>query len=322
MQRIAPTLLAACTAFWLSAAAAQPLDRVVTYDAHLLYDGEDVSGAVDMDIDMFSSQSDCESNNDVRYRDSQTVEVYAGEFSVVIPDVPDLLFQGTEIWLRLTVRSTPLVGCQQLGSVPGAIRSYGGVPLGTIIDWWRPDAGWSIPDGFQLCDGSAITDALSPFLGSHTPDLVGQQRFVRSVPLGELNFDGNLAAHTHNVDFAEVSDISPTSSVTTGFASSHDHELFLFDTDDNRWIYYSSSSRQTYVSSSGQNHNMNGSDDVPLARRSSHADLTITSGSGGGHSHSTTLNLSTNIDVGNTTSSTGGDTYPQWYGLAPLMRIY
>jgi hypothetical protein len=73
------------------------------------------------------------------------------------------------------------------------------IPIGTVLDWWRPDAqsSWS-GDGFQLCDGSTITDPASPLVGQKTPDL--RDRFVRGVvSFEQIGSTGGAATHSHEV---------------------------------------------------------------------------------------------------------------------------
>jgi len=44
------------------------------------------------------------------------------------------------------------------------------LPVGTVIDWYRKDAGTPIPEGWQWCDGGLISDARSSLNGVNTPD--------------------------------------------------------------------------------------------------------------------------------------------------------
>jgi len=51
------------------------------------------------------------------------------------------------------------------------------LPVGTVIDWYRKDAGTPIPEGWQWCDGGLISDSRSDLDGINTPDL--RDKFVR-----------------------------------------------------------------------------------------------------------------------------------------------
>lgn len=49
------------------------------------------------------------------------------------------------------------------------------VPIGAVVSWWGNSG--STPNGWQLCDGSTVTDTQSPLKGLVLPDL--RDRFVR-----------------------------------------------------------------------------------------------------------------------------------------------
>jgi len=61
----------------------------------------------------------------------------------------------------------------QAPSVPTGV-----VPVGSIIAWHGTSAGVALSSEWQLCDGSAISDATSPMNGQNTPDLNGNTRSV------------------------------------------------------------------------------------------------------------------------------------------------
>lgn len=87
---------------------------------------------------------------------------------------------GTPRYLEIQVDSDPpLSPLSQIGAVPLALSAPGTVPIGTVIDWWRPGPNTPIPAGWAVCDGSPITDPLSDLVGELTPPLVG--RFVRGL---------------------------------------------------------------------------------------------------------------------------------------------
>jgi hypothetical protein len=70
------------------------------------------------------------------------------------------------------------------------------VPLGTVLDWYRFDASIPVPEGFVICDGSAVADAASPYLGRATPNLA--DRFVRGVTSpAQIGTSGGASTHTH-----------------------------------------------------------------------------------------------------------------------------
>jgi hypothetical protein len=106
---------------------------------------------------------------------------------------------------------------------PGIINAQAGfringvpapfVPVGAIVGWVENLAGTpALPAGFQRCDGSAITDAASPYNGTNTPNLNGASganpRFLRgSTTTGTTpttGFGGN-DSHTHAITPISIS---------------------------------------------------------------------------------------------------------------------
>ena len=76
--------------------------------------------------------------------------------------------------------------------------SSASVPIGTVIDWWRPNDTFAVPDGYKICDGSAVNDAQSPFNGVTLPDLRAQ--FVRGAyTIGQIGMSGGALRHKHTI---------------------------------------------------------------------------------------------------------------------------
>jgi hypothetical protein len=86
------------------------------------------------------------------------------------------------------------------------------VPIGTIIDWWRPkDTVFPTPRGFHICDGHLVKDVDSPFNNMNVPNLL--HKFIRGVDtVAEIGTQGGSdatkcrriftepgGAHTHNI---------------------------------------------------------------------------------------------------------------------------
>jgi hypothetical protein len=85
-------------------------------------------------------------------------------------------------------------------------ETTGMCPIGSIIAWLKslahtPD----LPEGWQQCDGSNITDARSPYSGTVTPNLNGNKRYLKGDPASGTT--GGATNHKH------------TFSGTTGFNS-------------------------------------------------------------------------------------------------------
>lgn len=79
-----------------------------------------------------------------------------------------------------------------------------GLPLGTIIDWFRFDADQPLPRGFAVCDGSVIDNPESPFRGQSLPNLV--DRFTMGVTLSRVGETGGFASHGHRHTFGGSTD--------------------------------------------------------------------------------------------------------------------
>lgn len=90
------------------------------------------------------------------------------------------VFDGSVRWLQVKVNDDPpLSPLTRLGSVPYALTAGGSVPVGGVIDWYRPDPSTPIPAGWAVCDGQTVSDPESILDGQPTPNLVG--RFVRGL---------------------------------------------------------------------------------------------------------------------------------------------
>ncbi len=88
------------------------------------------------------------------------------------------------------------------------------VPIGMVLEWWRPHANFPLPDGYVLCDGSLITDPESPFNGLTIPNLL--DGFVKGVTDTSLIGTEETGIHSHNFD---------PPNVTLGSAGAHSHSL-------------------------------------------------------------------------------------------------
>ena len=119
-------------------------------------------------------------------------------------------------------------------------------PLGMIIEWWRPNSIFPIPEGYALCDGSVVTDPSSPYFG--IPILNLMDHFTKGAI--DVNSIGTLETGTHYHQF------DPTNIVLSS-AGEHSHNLSF-----NVALNYESSHQHivSYVvvltSSSGHRHRL------------------------------------------------------------------
>ena len=111
----------------------------------------------------------------------------------------------------LTVNGSAVIGTSTTAAtlkVNGTIEGFGVVPQGAIIDWWRPDASYPVPAGYQICDGSAIV--AGSWKGKPLPNLTN--KFIRGVT------DPSQIGASGGSD-------SATPSAQTAAANGHDHTL-------------------------------------------------------------------------------------------------
>ena len=78
-----------------------------------------------------------------------------------------------------------------------AVELFYVVPVGAIIAWYPPPnvaLPPTLPPNFQLCDGSPVTDAGSPFLNTNTPNLTYMFPLGTGpeAPLGQTGGDQTL----------------------------------------------------------------------------------------------------------------------------------
>lgn len=164
-------------------------------------------------------------------------------------------FVAGPLWLELQVNSQTLTPRQELTSVPWALWSSRAdlavalddpgpasyqVPLGGVIDWYAFSAADPVPDGYAICDGSAVSDPSSPFLGQTLPDLV--DRVAMGVAtVGATGTTGgsntvdtshahSAAAHTH-----PVANHSHSGAAHTHGGGSHSHSGL---NHRHRWTYW------------------------------------------------------------------------------------
>jgi hypothetical protein len=160
------------------------------------------------------------------------VQVSKGILSVQLGSqnaIDPTIFDGQTKYLQVTVDGAPLPQPIPFVSVPyamsaGSLNGTTGdqlVPVGTIVDWYRPSTTTPVPANWKICDGSVVTnEPLSPFNGQAVPNLLG--RFVRGINPGLVGSygGGNLPdqggqdsvgvslAHTHSIG-SHTHSISP-----------------------------------------------------------------------------------------------------------------
>ena len=107
-------------------------------------------------------------------------QVDAAGNPVAAPEELGQKFDGTDRYVQVQVENdAPLTPLDRIGSVPYALTAGGSVPIGTVVDWYRPSPDTDVPEGWAVCDGSPVSAPGSPMNGQPTPNLVN--RFVRGL---------------------------------------------------------------------------------------------------------------------------------------------
>jgi len=101
------------------------------------------------------------------------------------------------------------------------------VPIGAVIDWWRPNPSYPIPEGFMIADGSPVDDPDSPLDGTTLPDLTGQ--FIRgALDIRTIGNSGGDLTHIHELEV-------PSRTEESG---EHHHIWADFRTVGTKWVSF------------------------------------------------------------------------------------
>jgi len=105
--------------------------------------------------------------------------------------------------------------------------SAGNIPIGTIIDWYRPTPSTPTPFGFEIADGRMVTDRDSPLRDTLLPDL--RDKFIMGAKdeTGVGRTGGGLT-HVHSLDPPPA---------TTSEVGEHNHEWARFQENGKSGIH-------------------------------------------------------------------------------------
>ncbi len=265
------------------------------------------------------------------YSGTNAVNVRNGNFSVKLgsPDGKDdagkLLnnyLSDSDRWLGIRVQAEDgslepeMLPRQQLVSVPFAITSGNGIPVGTIIDWYRPSSVTAVPDSYQICDGSLVTDPMSPFYNKNTPNLIDKFTYgVSTSRIGEtggsnsvnLSHSHTVNAHNHSMSHTHAMSIKSTLKDKYSNSGNQVGGLGRGDTDgnDGRLLYNLVGLENWNVNWQGKN--------LAMALFSPY-----TVGTTDGSSISNTGDSSPNT---NSQPSSSQDTRPAYVGVLKIIKI-
>jgi hypothetical protein len=238
------------------------------------------------------------------------VKISDGLFNVMLgsltPVPNNVVIDNSNLWLGITVNTdnemSPRV---QLGIgttsiyalnvpdasitaaklAPGAVPP--GVPVGTVISWWRPNSSTPLPSGeWMIADGSVVTDSASLLYNQTLPNLT--DKFVMGVSAANIGTTGGSntldLSHSHSIP-SHTHNVNGTTGEVDGF---WDGGYYTTAGDGKRFAdrVYSSNSAAWY------------------------------------YRHNHRVDLTTSAWSGNTGSTTlTADNRPQYYGLIYLVRI-
>jgi hypothetical protein len=194
------------------------------------------------------------------------------------------------------------------------------VPIGAIISWWRPGPAVPIPAGYQVCDGSTITDPASPYVGEQLPDLT--DRFIKGVTELALGTRGGSASHAHSITIASAGRHSHSGSADS--AGGHSHSVSIGLTGFISNTPTSGSSSPYYVHRKGKwsnNQYIDVNDDHGSTHEGQHRhDIgAVSTSAAGNHTHSVSISSAGAHTHGASIQSMAHE--PPYVGLLMLMRV-
>ena len=197
-------------------------------------------------------------------------------------------------------------------------QELGGTPIGGIIMW----SGKTAPDGWQLCDGTNITEG--PLTGNSTPNL--SNRFI--VSYGSSYPDpGNISEGGNN-----NGSTGGNSNINLSVAQlpSHNHSITIDNNSHTHTLSVSATSRMAGAHShTVDGANSVGNNHIGFNKTKGNSNQDMTSHSSGDHNH--IIDVTSSIDdrehthtatIGFNGSGGSIDIRPPYYVLAFIMRIY
>jgi len=178
------------------------------------------------------------------------------------------------------------------------------VPIGSVIDWWRPNGTFPVPTGYKICDGTAVADAGSPYNGQVVPNL--NDKFVRGTSdPNSIGSTGGADTHAHTV----------SASGTTAAAGTHNHQWgsYYRSGSTKNWRTYNSAGSLITMYSTTADGIGGGSGQFPMRENNQGTDGTYNyyTTQAGNHTHTVTVSG----------SAASGNNVPAYVGLLKIMRI-
>lgn len=222
------------------------------------------------------------------------------------------------------------------------------IPIGAVIDWWRPSSSFPIPDGFAVCNGQVIAADQHDFGGGATvqlPDL--RNKFI--VGADNLKVDGGQSApgdgtaafdaqHPHAPGIRGTGGANAPKDLRHSHQFGHSHTTPMLDhyhgvtgVDHLHGVTVSISTGASNSNTAGgvgsggyaacayynHSHTGSGSGGTGAADRSLYTNTGYSTAGAG--ASSTVSQSTTTTDLG--TASTTADMRPSHYGLLKIMKV-
>ena len=180
---------------------------LVSYQGTLMSrNSQPLTGTFDM---VFSIYSEPTGGNPIWVEERMgvnAVPVQNGLFNLMLGSLvplPESLASYDELFLGITIGTDSELTPRTLISVNNILSGESSaLPVGTVISWWKPNAGTPLPSGeWMIADGSIVSDSTSPFYGQTLPDL--RNKFIMGVTEENIGVTGGTnslnLAHDHQV---------------------------------------------------------------------------------------------------------------------------
>ena len=211
---------------WMEPAAAGTSTGTWPYQGRLANSsGVPITATVSMIFRLYNASTGGVPLWEEQWTGPNSVQVSDGLFNVMLGSLTvipqSVVTANGSLWLGITAGTDDEMAPRvQLGSVPFAAQALTvpdasitsakfapgaippGVPVGTVISWWRADANTPLPSGeWAIADGSTVTDAQSPLYGKTLPNLTN--KFVMGVSAGSIGATGGVnsldLSHLHTL---------------------------------------------------------------------------------------------------------------------------
>jgi len=176
--------------------------------------------------------------------------------------------------------------------------SAGNIPIGTIIDWYRPTPSTPTPFGFEIADGRMVRDTESPLRDTLLPDLSDKFIMGAKDETGVGNTEEGIT-YVHSVD---------PPGATTSNEGEHNHKWAKFQENGKKWYSFSYSDTEYLEKDWGNGVDKVGGGIYPIE---ADRDLVLFTDFAGSHSHTFDIAEKTFPDE---------DYQPPYVGLLKIMR--